>query len=470
MNHKKRFISNISSTFIAQIFIMGVSIIISFVLPKILSVEDYSLWQLFIFYSSYTGIFFLGINDGYILRNAGTDYKLIDPENMSLKVFITTIFQILIGIIFIIGVFALGEKKRNFIYISIIIYMIFQNIFSFVGCIHQAANNNKLYSIASIIERAIFVFLLFLSFVFKVNKYYYYIIFNLISVLISLLFIVYKSKLVFKVSRNIYYSVILDILEDFKVGIKIMLSNFSSTLIIGGGRFLIDKNWSIETFGKISLSISMLQLFLTFVTKASIVFFPAMKNICRDKVLEIYRGLYKILFFIGPLILMFYFPLKLVIILWLPDYYDSIFYLSILLPICIFESKMNLIYNTYLKMYRLENKLLFYNVFSFICFVIMALLAINFTGDVYLLLLSIVFSVILREIITSRFILKKLQINLKMQYLELIYVMLFFILILILRDDWISLIILFVVYIVYIVILRRTIRELLKQLTKLKEA
>ena len=63
--------SIIKNLFIA-FFSQGVSLLASFlttlILPKLVSVSDYGLWQLFIFYTTYAGVFHLGLDDGVYLK------------------------------------------------------------------------------------------------------------------------------------------------------------------------------------------------------------------------------------------------------------------------------------------------------------------------------------------------------------------------------------------------------------------
>ena len=44
-------------------------------LPKIISVEQYGYWQVYLFYSTYVGILHLGLNDGIYLRYGGEEYN-----------------------------------------------------------------------------------------------------------------------------------------------------------------------------------------------------------------------------------------------------------------------------------------------------------------------------------------------------------------------------------------------------------
>ena len=47
-------------------------------MSKLIGVEKYGYWQLYLFYTSYVGFFQLGWNDGIYLRYGGEDYNNLD--------------------------------------------------------------------------------------------------------------------------------------------------------------------------------------------------------------------------------------------------------------------------------------------------------------------------------------------------------------------------------------------------------
>lgn len=59
-----------------------------------------------------------------------------------------------------------------------------------------------------------------------------------------------------------------------------------------------------------------------------------------------------------PGFLLVYMPLYYVLNLWLPQYKESLVYLIFLLPLCVYEGKMNLLCTTYFKVLRLEKNYL----------------------------------------------------------------------------------------------------------------
>ena len=229
-----------------------------------MSVNNYSLWQVFVFYSSYTGVFLLGINDGFIIKNAGKEYKELNKEQLFLKFCVSFCLELILGVLIFLFIVVFNIKNRLFIYISLVLYMVFQNSFALIGSYHQATNNNKLYSKGCILERIVFLLLLLIALFFNLNEYFYFILFNLLSVFISLVYLYIKSNLKLKIKFTSLTNELCDVRDDIQVGFKIMLANLSGTLIMGGCRMLIDNNWDITIFGKVCIGYKYVAIIFNF--------------------------------------------------------------------------------------------------------------------------------------------------------------------------------------------------------------
>lgn len=60
MSEKKKFINNLLTAFLAQGISLVLSLAMSLLVPRFLGLEQYSYWQLFIFYTGYVGFFHFG--------------------------------------------------------------------------------------------------------------------------------------------------------------------------------------------------------------------------------------------------------------------------------------------------------------------------------------------------------------------------------------------------------------------------
>lgn len=76
MNSKViNFIKNFSYTLTSNLLSLLVSTLVILIIPKLLGVQEYGYWQLYIFYSSYVGFLHFGWNDGIYLRYGGKNIK-----------------------------------------------------------------------------------------------------------------------------------------------------------------------------------------------------------------------------------------------------------------------------------------------------------------------------------------------------------------------------------------------------------
>ena len=57
-----------------------ISVFMVIALPKILTMEDYGYWQLFLFFFSYIGFFQFGWEDGIYLKFVGCKYEELDKK------------------------------------------------------------------------------------------------------------------------------------------------------------------------------------------------------------------------------------------------------------------------------------------------------------------------------------------------------------------------------------------------------
>ena len=69
--NKQTILQNMSVAFLAQGVSMCLSILQTLLVPKVLGVEQYGYWQLYIFYISYVGFFHLGLSSGVYLTTGG---------------------------------------------------------------------------------------------------------------------------------------------------------------------------------------------------------------------------------------------------------------------------------------------------------------------------------------------------------------------------------------------------------------
>ncbi len=416
----KNFISNVFFAFVVQ----GISLILSFLmslfLPKILDVRHYAYWQLFLFYISYVGFFHFGLNDGIYLRSGGKRYSELDYKMINSQFWFSVLYQIVIGIgLIIISLKTfVGEPERIFVVICTVIYMLLTNAANFYGYIFQTVNRVKTYSISVLIEKVVFIVVLLIQILFDCFDYKTLMLLYCFSRFVSLLFCVVVGKEIFLSGCYRIKFVIPEIRINISVGIKLMISTICGMFLMAIARIMVDIKFGIEQFGIFSFAFSLTNFFLTFISQVSMVLFPTLKNINDKRLKEIYKTSDDMLTLITLVVLFFYTPIALLTKWWLPQYEESIRYFVFLLPICIYDGKMNILYVTYFKVNRNEKKLLNINLISALLCFILCFISTYIIQNIYFIVMSVVICIGFRSVISCVYYGKK---YLYIPYFRLIY-------------------------------------------------
>lgn len=396
----KNFIHNFFYSLSSNITGLAISLLITLVLPRFLGLTEYSYWQLYIFYSNYIGFFHLGWNDGIYLRYGGRKYSSLDRD-VFFSQFLSQMFLQMIFAIVIIGIgkHVISEPLKGDVVFSISFCLVLTNIRYFFLYILQATNRIKEYALVTIIDRVIFLFLVCGLFLLRNVRFQPIIFADLTGRLLSLLLVMYYCRDLILHCKFKLSGTFSEIYENISAGIKLLFSNIASNLIIGIVRFGIEYKWSIETFGRVSLMISISNFAVTFVNAVGVVVYPVLRNIDDKRSKEIFYNLNHLLTTIFFVFLFFYYPFKHFLVSWLPDYADSVRYIAVLLPICVYEGKMALLYNTYLKAYRKEKQMLLINCFSLFLSGCFTFIFVMLLKNLELAILSILLLIMVRSLL-----------------------------------------------------------------------
>lgn len=421
------FFKNISFTFVSNLICLLISVLVTLILPKGISVENYGYFQLYFFYVNYTGFLHFGWADGLFLRHGGAYYESLNKEVFGTQFKIYWAIEILFSLIFCIAALHLAdEHQRANVFLLIGVSIVITLPRTFLQYLLQATNRIKEYATLVTLERIIFgVFILAIVCLGKDN-FTLAIIADLIGKLIALVYAIFYCQELLTSHFVISKCVFKEILSNINVGSKLMLANIASLLIIGIVRWAIDQKWDVSTFGKISLTLSISNIMLIFVRSVSMVMLPTLRRIDGRKYASIYNDIKVLLFTLMFGGLLIYYPLNVVLTIWLPNYADCLKYMAILFPLCVFEGKLSILVEMYLKTMRLEKKILFSNVATLIFSVIATFVSVfileNLTVAVMCILVIFAFRTTLGEYMLS----KHLDINFYRNiFIEIVLVVIF---------------------------------------------
>lgn len=471
MNSKTiNFIKNFSYTLISNLVSLLSSILVILIVPKLIGVEEYGYWQLYLFYSSYVGFLHFGWNDGIYLRYGGKNYEELDKSLFFSQFCMQLIFQLIIaGIIFgSADIFAI-DNKRIFVFKMTAICMVIINLRCMLLYILQSTNRIREYAQITMMDRIIYCCLIFTFLVAGARENKLMIAADLIAKFISLIYAMYCCRdMVFRRILSICFN-FRETIENISVGIKLMFANIASLLIIGVVRFGIEHSWGVSAFGKVSLTLSISNFMMLFINAVGIIMFPILRRTDEKKLPSIYLTMrdFIMVILLGALIV--YHPLNVVLSVWLPKYADSLIYMALVFPMCVFEGKMALLNNTYLKTLRKEKLMLKINLISLGLSVILTILNTVLLKNLNLAIVSIVILLALRCVLAEIFLAKILRITLYKDIVLELIMTLIFILTGWFINSWINILLYTLSYITYLFIKRKDITKTIwsiKLLTK----
>ena len=453
------FTKNFSYTFTSNILSLLISVVIAFVIPKLISVEQYGYYQLNICYSGYTGISFLGFCEGFYLRTGGKYYDDLDKPLYSTQFRLLGIYELIVfAAIFCWSLLFIDDKNKHFVIVCVCVAAVGMCLRWFLTYILQATARIKDYAFVTIAERILYV-LVAVPMVFAGYRgFELLIIVDVAAKYISLLIGVWFCRdMVFSKTIPVK-SVIPEIKENIAAGFKFMLALLCDMLIIGVVRFGVQSYWNIATFSKVSVTLTVSNLVMTAINAIAVVMYPTLRRTNEGRLPALYRIMRIVLvgFAFGALI--FYYPIQRILTAWLPQYAESLRYAAILFPICMYQSKMSLLVNTYYKTLRLENLLMKCNmaalILSIICTVVSTFVLNSVTAAILSILIALIFRCILSELLLS----KHIDIDVKLDIvIELVMTAAFII------CNWYfglaGMIMYAVCYLVYLVIKRKDILE-----------
>ncbi|WP_304199926.1 oligosaccharide flippase family protein [Flavobacterium alvei] len=400
----KEAILNFSYVFLSQGFSLILSISLSFIVPKILGIEEFGYWQFFLFLSSYVGFFHLGLLDGIYLRYGGKSFSDVNNSLLHSQFRILFFLELIVGLfVTLFALFCSNDLHKKSILIFASIYLILSNLSTFFGTVFQAFNKMKLFSISAVIDKVVFLVFLFFLFSFQVKNSEYYIFFYVIARLFGLIYSIYHGKVILFTKALDFKKSLIEFKENIAVGSLLMLSNIAGMLVLGVGRYLIEKTWGIVIFGKISLSLSLTAFFLLFISQVSIVLFPLLIQRGSEQQKKVYVVGLDFLNIILNGIFLFFPIVVLFIKVWLPSYADSITYFVILLPLCLFDGKMQILFSTYMKILRKEKLLLLFNIISLILVTLFSIIGVMMK-NLNFVLFSMTIAVAIRSIIIETYL------------------------------------------------------------------
>lgn len=450
----------LSSNFISML----ISVITVLLIPKVVGDVAYGYIQLYIFYVGYTSYFSFGATDGIYIRYGGRSLDNIDKSLIANQFWFMSILLMLISTI---GMIVVCEFSANYYNNLLIFWALVSALVSVPRSIITftllATNNIKDNAMTTMIERVSYFVLVCILLVFNIQSFELYVYADIVGKCIATIYIVIRHMSLIKGSLERIKESLVDFGRNIYIGIKIVLSGIVGMLIIGTVRFGISNIWDVSIFGKVSLSLSISNLLMVFINAIALVIFPVICRSSQEELRDSYHILDNMLQIILAIIMAFYYPMKEILCIWLPQYEDGLIYMALLFPLCLFECKVALVLNPYLKATRQENGLFIANLFAALISCICTFITIYLLKSLTLAVASIIFLLAVRCTLLQIILHKKLRMKTNNMILDFVLCIAFIL------SNWVvgsygGFLLYLAVVIIFIIFRKSVIKELYKKI------
>lgn len=352
----------------ANLFGLGVSMLTSLVLPLAISVGEYGRWQLFSLYAQYLGFFVLGFNDGIHLNYAACDYT---PENQAkFKTFFKHLRLVgVVETIVLIGGAILLIRDHTTKYMALIVSLNLLPV-SLSGLflyMNQGMLRFKQYSVLTVLDKTVFMVLLIVLLCLRTQEAFFYIVAYTVTRYITLTYLYFSSKEVFKAKAQPLKEVKPEIINNYKKGFPLMIATlFGGPTLIVGGRLLVEHKFGIESFSAYSFSLNTIIIAAQFIAAVSAVFYPILKRASKEELPIMYRSFDKITTLFSVVLLLSYYPAALLVNLLYVKYNSILSYLFLVYPLFIYQCKSNVLIKNAYKVNNEPTKLILVNLIGII--------------------------------------------------------------------------------------------------------
>ncbi len=464
---KRKFIKDFFLVFTSN----GIGLILSFVMNIILpvvfkdSVAAYGYVQLYLLYVSYYYIFDFGLCNGVYLIEGGKEYHELNRSLYSGQFIVLAVSQALVGIVIsVLSALFVADVNKQFVLFIVAANIVIMQLKTLLMAIFQATNRIKEYSVTIITCKLLNALVILFVLLVGIREYKLLIVLLTIGEVASGLYAGINCKELILYRPGPLQLIWHEIKENIRAGISILVSGVSAMLMLGFTRLAIEEHWGIETFAKVSLTIGLSNMFMLFINAVSVVLYPQLKRTNDEKYISLYDQIRSILMIFLIAAILLYYPIRLLLEYILPEYHEGLIYMAILLPICLYSSKMALLLQTYMNVLRLERKLMTVNLIALFVAVATTILSVfifkSLTLSVFSILLSQAFRTIYAEIVLS----KHIHIRVLKDIIYELAITLVFVSANWLIGGWPGMLIYFIAFAAYAMLKHNVIKEMLRYL------
>ena len=405
-------------------FNLFVATVLGLVLSLYLNYDNYAYYKLYCLYITFVGFAHFGFINGIYLEFGKYDYSDL-PYNkfhdyLKMLVYLQIIVVLCAIPLICVGTNLIGKKL---VLIFVFLNLPIINVNCFFSLINQFTKRFIYDSVAGICKGILDLLLMIFLIMQVFDTYIQILIFILFENIFSLVInIIYNKEIVF--ARRCEKRKLLKVcIRYIGNGFFIMISEFIGLIILGIDGLFVEHIFDLKEFAIYSFATTVITVFYSLMGTISNLIYPYLVRVENVHYSKYYNLLSEIILIVSGITLNVVYIICDIIEVVLPDYAESnriIIVLALTLP---FKAMIVLICNNYFKALKLSKDFFFSNLFALICSVGFNFISVNLYNDSVSLAVASVIAIILWYIVLEMYFFKKLENSIRLVYKKYLYMM-----------------------------------------------
>lgn len=344
----------------SNIFVSFSGIFTGVLIPILLTETEYGYWQYYLTYASYAALLLFGFCDGIYIKYGGEKYETIDKQRLNyMYYFMIAMLTLITSVLFLLVIgFGIKDSTKKITLFAVLGSVFLQCVISFFTLLNQATGRFKIYSVGNTIERSVLLITALFCIWRNSLSILPLLIISIISKMLVVFYYAIHSKDVILIIPHKYNGWREDIRENFVIGLPITVCGIISLVMGGFGKMFIEWTSGMVNLAYYSFACSSISIISQVIVAASLVVFPSLKNANEYKIDEFIHFGENIINATMPILMLSYYPILIAVSVIINKYLMSMKFVPVILPMILFQSKINILYaNTY-KVRRKERELM----------------------------------------------------------------------------------------------------------------
>ncbi len=346
----------------ANIVTLVLGVLKTLALPLLLGATEFGYWQVYAFYVSYTWILGLGFTEGTYLRYGGVDYEDLPLGRMRGSVRLLLLLQCGLAGAISLAAFLEADPTKRLALVVVALNVPASVLFALLMSLLQTTSQFQKYGSLSVVDKVLMSIFIGVLIFFEAEQAVAVMLADTISRFVALAFAGYALRALL-IGRGCGFSeAVREFRGNIAAGSSLAVSFVAGMLMVGVGRFVLERFTSVEQFGAYSLAVSTLSLVLVLSMAFGTVLFPTLSRLASEGHARRFAAMRGSVSVSAGVVFGIYFPTAVIIDFYLVDFRSALVYLGPLFCVVYLQMRTQIALDPFFKLMRRERALMAFNV------------------------------------------------------------------------------------------------------------